>query len=331
MTTGHSIPADFESVRKELAKTTLSAMTMNFVVWLDNPEHREWILDAADKVTDKHPSRTIVLEASAAVKGMTLADPAHDPSDLTVHAQRVTIGCAALTPDSITESVQSLLVPGLPTVLWWTGNPFARRPTFEALAAIAENLIVNTSGTAADESMVIDLEKFMAARASMCVRDIAWMRLRSWQDMIAQFFDNPTVREELFAISKLKIVAGSDAEALYLGGWFGSRLGWRACGHDEFCDRNEKRIPFEHIRSGGLRRVRSIEITTPKSVLTATVSDSDENVITLKAEREGEPPGERLVQLQAMDNASLVERAILDSTTDEVFETALRMVGTLLT
>ena len=329
MTTGHPTATDFESVRKELAKTTLSAMTMNFVVWIEDPEHRQWILDAADKLTEKHPSRTIVLEACPTVKGMTLADPAHDPANITVHAQRVTVGCNELTPEAVRENVQSLFVSGLPTVLWWTGDPFSRRPVFDALVGIAENLIVNTSGTAVDESMVVELEKFMAARSVVSVRDIAWMRLRPWQDMIAQFFDNATVREELFAISKLKIVAGSDAEALYLGGWFGSRLGWRACGHDEFCDRDEKRIPFEHIRAGGLRRVRSIEITTPQSVLTATVSEGDENVIALQAVRDGVSSG-RLVQLQAMDNASLLERALLDSTTDEVFETALRMVGTLL-
>jgi len=331
MTTEHATPSDLEAIRKELARTVLSAMTMNFIVWIENPEHRDWILDAADKVSAKHPSRVVILEACSKVKGMSLQRATHgdDTSEMTVHAQRVTIGCNAVAPDQVRETVHALLVTGLPTVLWWTGNPFARRPTFDALVASAESLVVNTSGLSADESMVLELEKFMASRTPVSVRDIAWMRLSSWQDMIAQFFDNAAVREELFAIRRLRIVAGSDAEALYLGGWLGSRLGWTACGHDEFCDRQDVHIPFEHVRDGGARRVRSIEITTKNSVFTANVSDGDENVVILKATGSG-ARGERLVQLQSMDNASLIERAILDSTTDEVFETALRMVGTLL-
>ncbi len=46
---------------------------------------------------------------------------------------------------------------------------------------------------------------------------------------------------------------------------------------------------------------------------------------------EGEHAREpRLFPLQAIDNASLLERAVLEPGTDELFETALRSAGTLL-
>ena len=32
------------------------------------------------------------------------------------------------------------------------------------------------------------------------LRDLAWMRLHPWQDIIAHFFDDPALREELFSI-----------------------------------------------------------------------------------------------------------------------------------
>ena len=43
--------------------------------------------------------------------------------------------------------------------------------------------------------------------------------------MIARFFDDPALREELYSLRSVRIVSGSDAEALYLGGWFASRAG----------------------------------------------------------------------------------------------------------
>jgi glucose-6-phosphate dehydrogenase assembly protein OpcA len=154
------------------------------------------------------------------------------------------------------------------------------------------------------------------------------MRLRPWQDMIARFFDDPTLREELYSVRSLQIVSGSDAEALYLSGWLASRLGWTASGHDEFSDQTGVRIPFSSERAGRIRRVRSVELTTTTSTYSATVSDDDERVVVVKASGKNALPG-RLVPLQAVDSPSLLERAILEPATDEVFETALRMVGTL--
>jgi len=59
------------------------------------------------------------------------------------------------------------------------------------------------------------------------LRDLAWMRLRPWQDMIANFFDDPALLGELFSIRRLHIASGSDSEAFYLAGWLASRLDWQ--------------------------------------------------------------------------------------------------------
>ncbi|MFN2461096.1 MAG: glucose-6-phosphate dehydrogenase assembly protein OpcA [Candidatus Velthaea sp.] len=327
MTANSPSSGDMRDVRADLATTCVRATTMNFMVWLDNAQHRDWILDAAGKIAEKHPSRSLIFDPSSHACGVTL--PHGDGADDTVQNQRVAIGCDGMSPAELLEAAQPLLSAELPTVLWWTGNPFQRRAAFDALVGLADGLVLNSSGTVADESMVQELARFVARCPGVALRDIAWMRLRPWQDMIAQFFDDENLCGELFAVRKLCIEAGSDAEALYLAGWLGSRLGWTACAHDEFCDRGGAPIPFRRVREGDIRRVRSIQISTASSAYTATVNDADQDVIVLTATGAAARP-ERLVLLQSIDNASLLERAILEPATDEVFETALRMVGELL-
>ena len=156
------------------------------------------------------------------------------------------------------------------------------------------------------------------------------MRLHMWQDIVAHFFDDPALRQELFSIQKVRIVAGSDAEALYLAGWLASRLGWSATAHDEFVDRNGHHVSFEHERGGQARRIYSIALTTGTSVYQGSIDKTDASVVRVWVE--GTNAREvRLVPIQAIDTAALVERAALaGGGTDEIFETALRMVPTLV-
>jgi glucose-6-phosphate dehydrogenase assembly protein OpcA len=217
---------------------------------------------------------------------------------------------------------------GLPTLLWWTGEGITGQPTFNALVELADSLVVDSSGTRNDGATVIELAHFLSSRPNIGLRDLAWMRLRPWQDMIARFFDDPTLREELYSVRALRIVSGSEAEALYLSGWLASALGWTATAHAEFSAADGTHIPFSSERAGRIRRIRSIEVSTDETKYSATISDEDEHVVFVKASGRNETPG-RFVPLQAVDSPSLLERAILEPRTDDLFETALRMVGTL--
>jgi glucose-6-phosphate dehydrogenase assembly protein OpcA len=319
-------------VRAELARASISATTMNFVVWIDDVTFRDWVLERTAKILEKHPARAILLDACAdAQPGAKMVRSESDDADvahITVQAARVEIGVHGMTAAEISELTESLTINEVPTLLWWTGEGIAGQPAFDALVNLADSLVVDSSGTRNDSSTVVELARFLERCESIGLRDLAWMRLRPWQDMIARFFDDPSLREELYSVRSLRIVSGSDAEALYLSGWLASRLGWTASGHDQFSDQNGVRIPFASERAGRIRRVRSAQLTTTTTTYNATVSDDDERVVVVKAEGKNALPG-RLVPLQAVDSPSLLERAILEPATDEVFETALRMVGTL--
>jgi glucose-6-phosphate dehydrogenase assembly protein OpcA len=213
-------------------------------------------------------------------------------------------------------------------VLWWSGFKETSRATFFALLPLIGTLIVDSSGGLRDESALRALAGFHAEHAEVTLRDLAWMRLRPWQDMIATFFDDETLLGELFTIRALFIASGSDSEALYLGGWLASRLGWTATGRNAFTDRAGKTIAFNRRREGEIRRVQSICLDSETSWYHGEVTE-DPGVVSVWVEGEyaREP---RLFPLQAIDNASLLELAVLESGSDELFETALRSAATLL-
>lgn len=320
---------DLALIRSELAREKPHITTMNFVVWIDRPENRDWVIQRAIKISEKHPSRTIVLDASPGRVGASVRPL--DPNDTSHQSTFIDIGVAGIAPSEACEMATSLEAD-VPTVLCWSAESIGEETAFRCFFA-GGNLpvaVVDSSLGVRDASTILELARFYQEHSNVSLRDLAWMRLHLWQDIVAHFFDDPALREELFSIRKVRIVAGSDAEALYLGGWLASRLGWTAVARDKFADRNGNPIAFEHERGGQARRIYSVSLTTATTTYQGSVDDTDASVVRVWAEGT-HARDVRLVPVQAIDTASLVERAALEEPgTDEIFETALRMVRTLI-
>ncbi len=326
MSTSTLPKADAAAIKAELARETPHAMTMNLVVWNADAANRPWVVERAVAIGEKHPSRVIVLDATPDFTGATVTTGDENTSD---QSARIEVGVAALGNAEICELTGSLLVSDIPTVLWWSAPALGSATPFADVVGLADASVVDSSSGDGNAETITDLARFVAAHGGTVIRDLAWQRIHPWQDMVAHFFDDPHLREELFSIRRLHIVSGSNAEALYLGGWLGSRLGWKATAHDEFVDRKGDTIAFAHERAGRPRRVRSVALQTPTTTYQGERLASDDLVVRVWAEGTY-AHDERLFSLQWVDGASLVERAILESTADEIYETALRMVGTLV-
>lgn len=325
-----TVAASLEAIGAELARTKLSASTMNFVVWIDDPERRGWVVERAEMLSEKHPSFTLILDNTGECVGeATVTTSDRDVlSHFTVQGERVLIDVTCSGTEGIVEYVTTLCPTSVPTVLWWTGTKVENRPTFDALLPFANSLVVDSSGGARDESTIRSLATFQHQHPNVALRDLAWLRLRPWQDMIANFFDDPKLLSELFNIRKLHIESGSEAEALYLGGWLASRLGWAATGRDAFSDRGGNLVRFERVRRGDVRRIQSVCLDSATSWYHGEVTD-DPQVVSVWVEGE-HVRAPRLYTLKAVDNASLLERAVLERESEELFATALESVRTLL-
>ncbi|HTW84973.1 MAG TPA: glucose-6-phosphate dehydrogenase assembly protein OpcA [Candidatus Sulfotelmatobacter sp.] len=323
-----NVSASLDAVRGELSGEKLSASTMNLIVWIDDPERRNWVLERAELLAEKHPSFTLILDGTGAQSGATVtASDRGENARVTVRGERVLLDVDEIGPEEIAEYVTALCPRNVPTELWWSSSTEAARPVFRALLPHIDGLVVDSSGALRDAQTLIALARFHREQPTIALRDLAWLRLRPWQDMIAHFFDDPALLDELYTIRTLTIASGSDAEALYLGGWLASRLGWLARGRDAFLDCEAKDISFERRREGEIRRVQSVTLTSDTSSYHGAVTDDPLCVrVWVEGEHARDP---RLFTLQAIDNASLLEIAILQGETDELFATALATAATL--
>jgi glucose-6-phosphate dehydrogenase assembly protein OpcA len=326
-----TVDASLDAINAAMSRTSGSTSTLNLIVWIDDPGRRDWILLRAGLLADKHPSFTLILDNTGQRSGDATisATVRDDRPQTTAQGQRVDIDVAGSDAATIERYANNLCANGVPTVLWWSGaNVVASRPIFEALLPHADLLLVDSSGALRDESGISRLVAFHQQHREVVLRDLAWMRLGPWRDMIAAFFDDPELRPELFSIRRLYIASGSASEALYLGGWLASRLGWTATGRDAFADRCGKPVTFVREREGDIRRVQSICLDSETSWYHGRVTD-DPRVVRVWSEGMN-VAGPRLFPLRAIDNASLLERAVLEPGTDDLFEQALQMLEKLL-
>ena len=215
---------EFEAHDKELKVATT---TMNFVVFINDPEHRAWVLERVEKIADKHPSRTIILDANADRTGADVFVSSLDEAGSTIHGERIELGVPDVEPVALRNLVTELRVPDVETHLFWSAIRVTESARFKELIEIADSIVVDSSGAVRDDSTVGELANFFSHYRHIPMRDLAWMRLAPWRDMVARFFDDRGLREELFSIRKVTIECGSEAEGLYLVGWLASRLGWQ--------------------------------------------------------------------------------------------------------
>ncbi len=300
--------------------------TLNFIVYIDDPNYEDWVLERAVKVVEKYPARLLVLDAVDTSNVANIKCLAGEGS--TVSTQCVDLAIGGLDPKAIRSLVEELMVPQLPTLMWWSSKELGAHPVLAELVVLASKVVLDSSGDTIDETTLAQLNAFHASNPALVLDDLAWMRLAPWQEMIAQFFDDETLRAILMEPRSLEIDAGSRAEAVYLAGWLASRLGWTVTGNASMRTREGSDIALKIGLSGEPRRVYRVSIESPGSRCTAELGD-DLTTVELHVSGNGERPA-WFVPLHNVRNLELLERFILTSATDEIFEAALRSAGELV-
>jgi len=128
--------ADIDLIRSELARAKPHITTMNFIVWIDRENNRDWVLQRAIKISEKHPSRTIILDASPGRIGAHVRPL--DPNDPSQQSAFIDIGVAGISPQDACELATSLAVPDVLTVLCWSAERLGPDTAFRCFFAGSE-------------------------------------------------------------------------------------------------------------------------------------------------------------------------------------------------
>jgi glucose-6-phosphate dehydrogenase assembly protein OpcA len=141
---------------------------------------------------------------------------------------------------------------------------------------------------------------------------------------VAEFFDEDHFAAELPKLREIDLTAGSDSEMYYLLGWLASRLAWTPTGKNAFSTSDGREVSFRMDHDGPPRRLSAIELQSDDVTFRACVHESDDSAVTLNTTG-AKSRGERHAPLHTLDIASLIERAILINSRDEVFIETLAM------
>jgi len=249
------------------------------------------------------------------------------------------------------NTVGSLLIPDLPTFLWWQGDLDLSSPLFQNLVKLSNRIIVDSSGFVNPEKVLPEMDQ-LTGEGIFC-GDLNWRRLASWQELAAQAFD-PVERR--LALSQLEQVAidykvGNPCQAFMYLGWLAGRLGWdpltrqQTIEHDYGVDRFTFRdqegrmvsaelgaVPLisDHVVPGGLIGIR---LLAPSSQINPATVICSESTGCMRMEAMGVAQQSITHQVSPVDDQgldSLLSYMLQRIQRDSLYEETLIMVKKLI-
>ncbi len=336
---------------------SMRTQTVNLVVISDgNTNHS----DPAQLVThlpDFTPSRVVILTsqvgwAQTLKVGVDVEErpnkPPHAPTRIEVISVRG-------RGERLASVATPLLVPELPDFVWCTTPEFAQDPVLDELSEQVDRIMVDSSASpnpATALNYLVHLVK--AGGTELKISDMAWTRLRSWRQMVAQFFDNPSHLTCLYETEEVIIeCAKRDGTgksgitgALLAAAWLSYCMGWRAPGEELVRSRDGWKLTLragqkgqsrevvvvikevvDAASAGGLSAIRLNSGTTASG--TFLVRRTGPDTMTTVSETPHAGISERTIYSANPDQADLLSRELREFDSDPVFEQSLQIAANM--
>jgi glucose-6-phosphate dehydrogenase assembly protein OpcA len=230
--TGKETPEILAKLREEFVKRR-SGGTAG-----DNGSGGSYTYDAkspriADEIALRNPCRIIALGPIAGEdEGVKAQVSAYCPiqkqtSSTLVCCEYITLTGTPAALERVGGMIPALLIGGLPKFLWWKATPDPNNALFKRLAAVCNNVIVDSCDFNKPETDLLSLQELV--ETGIPLADLNWRRLSGWQELTAEAYDPPQRRAALVEVDKVNIdyEKGNPSQALMYLGWLASRLQWR--------------------------------------------------------------------------------------------------------
>ncbi len=231
------LDGDHVNERHVAARTSV----MNLVVIARRPEVGERCAATIQRLTGRHPSRTLVIQPADpdgpswldAQIVATCVTPRADAPETCAEAIHLT--CGGESGRHLDAIVAPLLIHDLPVTVWWPDDPpFGSQPVND-LMEMADRLVVDGSSWHGTGLTQLRRMAAIADRLPIAISDFALLRQSRWREAIAAIFDIPDFMPYLRHIRRIAVAYGVRDEGgaestnivkpLYHAAWLGSRLG----------------------------------------------------------------------------------------------------------
>jgi glucose-6-phosphate dehydrogenase assembly protein OpcA len=340
----------------------MRANTLNLIAVADNRKHAHLITDTISRLRDFLPSRTIIFitevdedRTAAWDVHVQLNEGYHEEDVAAIRFETITITADPKVAGHLASLVAPLLVSELPTFLWWPSGGFVTNPIFEDLVEIVDRLVVDSAQLGNEAAAVAHLRTLLDEEDDPWVGDFTWLRLAPWRQLIAQFFDPPSVQRSLATISQINIAyaqtrkdeSSGFAAALLTVGWLASRLGWeiieplekrrsggwwaplRATDGDRTRDIQLRLDPDQSREATfSLRSVEIIAVGDAEGIFRIERTDMDDLITS--SETADAPLVSRMVYSKRPENVEMLGAELQRFGPDHIFEDAIRFATRLL-
>ncbi|AFY73110.1 opcA protein [Synechococcus sp. PCC 7502] len=207
------------------------ATTFNLLVY--EPENEVGArLVSIDTISSQNPCRVIDLcPISGEDEGITAQVAAYCPIQKTssslICGEYITLRGTREAFSRIHPLLSDLVIPDLPTFVWWKDSPAPYTKMFERLTNLSDRMIFDSAFFKDSEADLLKMYELINNHAQ--VADLNWRRLAPWQELTAQAFDSPDRRPGAWKVDRVTIdyEKGNSTQALMFLGWLASRLDWQ--------------------------------------------------------------------------------------------------------
>lgn len=213
---------------------------MTLVIYTEDEAEAVRAMKAIESMSATHPSRCILVTTLATYEGPPIeayvCGRLHAEGGATSYIEQIVLEAHDGSARHLPGAVLPLILSGLPSFLWWTGEPPWKTEQFEAMVDGCDRVIVDTSEMKHGEDGLVALEDVARRKLANCAfSDFNWTRQQPWRELVAGFFDSQSLRDYLDGIDHLTVEYAAGPEnvlpnpsAAYLFvGWLASRLNWR--------------------------------------------------------------------------------------------------------
>ena len=367
-----TIPVNVASIERELrnlwrheaeneqnrsGQPVVCARTLNLLIYPATGDDNEFVSQLMD-LTTRHPSRAILIEPAGAEARMDFearvsASCATEHGTGILGCELIMLRCKPCAYERLHSIVLPLLVPDLPIFLWWR-KPLAaeqavasrERELFDGLVKLANRVIIDSAHLPDPAAQFHQLaESIRVKRAHAAFSDVAWARLTMWRQLIAQFFDGPSLAY-VNRVTEVTIEYAADEivppEPLLLAGWLASRLKWnppqdappwkKGEAHELTLTRDggKVRLRFQPAKRSDTEGVVGVKITAAGAAVFSVSRRKGTDGLTASVNLKGEAPMHRMVRGRESSTADMVSKELEILRHDVLYEEALNAAASLV-
>lgn len=321
LTSGKPIAVDVGRIERELASLWKSlsepgagpeapavthASLLNLVILCRGRDEAQRLQSTIDEVARSRPSRVLVAvvdeeDAGDTMEAMISAHCSIAPGSRgkQVCCEQVTITASSRAASRLPGALRPLLLTDLPVAFWCPQDPDLGSDLTGALVDAADLTLIDSRRFGNEGDQVKALASLKAF-----VTDLGWIRLRGWREVTAALFDNEFCDDYPAKIDAIHVEHGGDrmTEALWLGAWAASRLGWTL-------DRTRSGLVIAKGRESGDGDVSSFSLRSGKARFDIERAGEEHLKVTITLPG-GSPRPHHTARVMPRDDATLLCRGL---------------------